>query len=412
MPFCLRIFAPLLCLMSLAGCAGVGVTGMDNPELPYPPNRAPEVGDVFHYPTGHYVSRETMLEALSDVRIVYVGETHDNPASHRLELDVLKAMAERWPGQVALGMEMFNPAQQSVLDDWVAGNLTEKEFLRQADWYKTWQMDFGRYRDLLVLARERGIPVRGLNAEKSLVRAVGRKGLDQLSPEQRARVPEMDLEDPYQRGLVEAIYGGHSAGSAMLDGFLRVQTLWDETMAQNVAEYLSQPGNERVHMVVVAGGNHVRNGFGIPRRVYRRLPSSYALVGSKEIVVPREREDRLMDVHIPDFPMVPYDYLVYTEYELHDTGKVKLGVMLGEDDGRVTVGGVAPNTNAERAGIAEGDVILKIGDQVVRESFDLVYEINQLRPGDQRTLLVERDGKQLEVDVTFEETKAGHHGKK
>ncbi|PNU20589.1 hypothetical protein C2E25_06860 [Geothermobacter hydrogeniphilus] len=412
MSFRLHSLWLLLLLALLGGCSGVGMSRPDNPEMPYPPPRAPQVGDVLHFPTGLYVSREAMLSVVADARVVYVGETHDNPASHRLERDVLQAMADRWPGQVALGMEMFTPAQQQVLDAWVAGALTEKEFLKQSNWYGTWRMDFGLYRDLLQLARERRIPIRGLNAEKDLVRAVGRKGLDALTLEQRRQVPEMDLEDPYQNELVEAIYGGHSAGHAMLDGFRRVQTLWDETMAQNVAAYLQQPGNEQLHMLVIAGGNHVRNGFGIPRRVFRRLPTSYALVGSKEIVIPKERRDRLMNVSIPAFPMPPYDYLVYTRYEINDAGKVKLGVMLGEDDGKVTVGGVAPESNAERAGIRQGDVILKIGDQQVKESFDLVYVINQLKPGDEKTLLIERDGRQMEVRVTFEKSKPMHHGKK
>ena len=71
-----------------------------------------------------------MLAAASDARIVYVGETHDNPASHRQELAVLQALDRRYPGGAALGMEMFTPAQQEVLDRWSAGELTEKEFLK------------------------------------------------------------------------------------------------------------------------------------------------------------------------------------------------------------------------------------------------------------------------------------------
>ena len=55
-----------------------------------------------------------MTAAITDARIIYVGETHDNPASHRQELQVLKAVAERYPGQVSLGMEMFNAGHQDV----------------------------------------------------------------------------------------------------------------------------------------------------------------------------------------------------------------------------------------------------------------------------------------------------------
>lgn len=378
------------------------MTKPGNPESPYPPTREPVIGDIFHYPTGTFVTRQTMLADVTDARIVYVGETHDNPASHRLQVEILKTMAERWPGEVSLGMEMFTPAQQPALDAWIAGELSEKEFIKQSNWFKVWQMDFALYRELLELARDEKIPVRGLNADRELVRAIGRNTPDDLPAEQQEQLPAMDMDDPYQTALVEAIFGGHSAGKAMLDGFHRVQTLWDETMATNIANYLSEPNNQHMRMAVVAGGNHVRNGFGIPRRVFRRLPTSYALVGSRELSVPEERKDRIMDVTIPEFPMPPYHYLVYTEYEIHDADNVKLGVLLGDEESKVTIGSIAPGSNAEKAGLQEGDVILKFNQQPTLETFDLIYEIKQLTAGDQATLLIERGEEQLEVPVIFE----------
>ena len=95
-----------------------------------------QIGEFAHLPTGTFVTEEELLAAVRDVRVVFVGETHDNPASHRIELLVLQTLAERWPGQVSLGMEMFNRGQQPVLDRWVAGLLSEKEFLKEVDWYR------------------------------------------------------------------------------------------------------------------------------------------------------------------------------------------------------------------------------------------------------------------------------------
>src|SRR5512134_3694242 len=185
----LKFLLPLLALPLAAGCT-IGPQMSGNPEAPYPPARPPAVGDILHIPTGYYVSEAQMLAVATDARIVYVGETHDNPASHRLELTVLRAMADRYPGGVALGMEMFTPDQQEVLDRWVSGELTEKEFVKQARWQEQWQMDFEYYRPLLDFARERRIPVIGLNAPKSLVRSAARNELGELSDEERARLPE------------------------------------------------------------------------------------------------------------------------------------------------------------------------------------------------------------------------------
>ena len=390
-----------LALSTMTACA-VNRGSLGNPEFPYPLQRAQEIGTIVHLPTGIIVSEEEMLAAVTDMRIVYVGETHDNPASHRVQLAVLKAMAERWPGVVSLGMEMLTPAQQPVLDRWVAGELSEKEFLKEVDWYSTWSMDFDLYRDLLLLARDRRIPVIGLNADKDLVKAVGRKALDELTVEERARLPEMDMADPYQTAMVEAIYGGHVSGEGRLGGFQRVQTLWDETMAESVVSYLqADPGGTR-RMVVLAGGNHIRYGFGIPRRVFRRMPSSYALVGTLEVMGAADKQDRIMDVEMPGFPMPSYDYLVFTAYESLPTDKVKLGVRMEEQEGKVVVKEVVAGSAADLAGVKAGDVILAIDREPISENFDLIYAVGQKAKGDKGLLEVERAGARLTLEVEFQ----------
>jgi len=370
-----------------------------NPEAPYPDNE-PAVGDIVHLPTGVKVTAEQMNAAITDARIIYVGETHDNPASHRQELQVLKAAVERYPGQVSLGMEMFNAGHQDVLDKWVAGELSEKEFLKASDWYSNWRMDFAYYSDILHYAREAKIPVVGINVNSELRQKVGRYDLAELDDETRTQLPEMDLDDRYQRAMVESIYAGHGQGPKMFEAFLRVQTLWDESMAENIVKHMVDQGQEH-RMVVIAGGYHVRHGFGIPRRVYRRMPTSYVLVGSLELVVPAEMQDKLMDVRLPTFPMVPYDYLAYTEYEKLPGERVKLGVRMREEDGKVVVEAVVPNSAAAIAGVAEGDIIVALDDTTIEENFDLVYAVNQHVSGDQSKLTVERGGEKIELDVTF-----------
>jgi len=396
----------LTLVLPLAACAPAKTKMTGNPEAPYPPPRPPVVGDILHIPSGYYVNEAQMLSVATDSRIVYVGETHDNPASHRLELTLLQAMADRYPGGVALGMEMFTPAQQEALDRWVSGELSEKEFLKESRWQELWQMDFEYYRALLDFARERHLPVIGLNAEKSLVKALARKEVAELGDEERRDLPELDLTDPYQGALVSAIYGGHDQGNSHLDGFLRVQTLWDETMAENIARYLESPQGESRRLVVVAGGNHIRYGFGIPRRVFRRLPASYALVGSKELVISKEKEDRLMDVDIPSFPMPPYDFLVFTEYENLDRPGVKLGVLLEEADGQVKVKAILPGSDAEAAGLQAGDILVSFDGVPLTDNFDLIYEVKRKRPGDRGVLQFERDGAGQTAEVTFSQMPA------
>jgi uncharacterized iron-regulated protein len=401
LPLLLRGAALALALSALTACS-MSQLPIGNPEAPYPPAQPPRVGEILHIPTGTGVSAAQMQAAASDARIVYVGETHDNPAAHRVQLAVLQAMAERWPGQVSLGMEMLTRAQQPVLDRWVAGELSEKAFLKEADWYTVWSLDFALYSDLLHFAREQKIPVVGLNAEKALVRAVSQNEPAELSDEERSQLPEMDMSDPYQTAMVEAVFGGHTAGAKHLAGFQRVQTLWDETMAESVVRHLQSFPHDNQRMVVLAGSHHIRYGFGIPRRVFRRLPVSYALIGSEEVEFPEHRLGQRMRVQMPAFPMPPYDYVVFTAYEDLPGDRVKLGVRMEEQDGRVVVLAVVPGSAAERGGVLAGDTILSLDGEPITENFDLVYAVGQHQAGDRSTLTVERAGETLQLEVEFQ----------
>lgn len=398
-PMNFRISAPLVGVLLLVGCAG-GPTW--NSEMPYSPAREPQVGDILHTATGHYVSQTQMLANAVAQPLVYVGELHDNPASHRLQVEVLQAMAQRHPGRVALGMEMFTPAQQDALDSWVAGELTEKEFLRQSRWYtEGWSYDFAYYREVLEFCRDQAIPVIGLNVDKELGQAVSRTPLAELAPEVRARLPEMDMDDPYQRAMVEAMMSGHDAGPQMLESFHRRQTLWDETMAQSVADYLH--ANPGMHMLVVAGSWHVEYGFGIPRRVFRRLPLAYTIIGSQTIKVAEGKDPQLMNVTMPRFPMPEADYLVYQEYELLARKEVRLGLLLDDKDEEagVLVAGVMPGSVAEKAGIAKGERIVSFDGEPVLDNFDIIYAVKNKGPGDSGLLVIVGEAGERQVEITF-----------
>lgn len=390
----------LLGTFSFSACAPTGSQLMGNPELPYPLDN-PQVGDLFHLASGHRVNLEQMIEAIGSTRVVFVGETHDNPAAHQLQLEVLTGLWRRNPQHLALAMEMFTPAQQPVLDQWSAGELSEADFLRLVGWFDNWQMNFALYRPLLDFCRQNHIPVIALNAPKALVRKVGRTPLEELSTEDLALLPEFDFSDPYQRAMTASIYGGHSMGQARTEGFLRVQTLWDESMAENLADYLQSPAGKERQVVVVAGGNHVRYGFGIPRRLHRRLPVSSLLIGSREIEIPAGRVVQTMDVEVPAFPMRPYDYLQLTRYEEEPTG-VKLGVGIEPAKQGLRVTMVMPGSAAEKAGIAKDDILRRADEQALTERFDLLYHLMNLHKDEKLQLTVERDQTTLTIDVVFQ----------
>jgi uncharacterized iron-regulated protein len=395
-----------LILVSAIFMAGCTVTPQWDSEMPYVPAIDPKVGDILHAATGHYLSEEQMFANLAINPLVYVGEEHDNLSSHALQLKVLMALMNRHPGQVALGMEMFTPEHQPALDQWVAGDLTEKEFLRASKWYEGgWGSDFDLYADLLEYCRDKHIPIIGLNIDRELGRKVSMTPLADIDQETRDRLPEMDMQDPYHSAMVQAIFGDHAGGANMLASFRRRQNVWDEAMAQSVADYMQKHAD--MHLMVIAGGWHINYDFGIPRRVFRRHPIPYVTIGGKNLSVPEEVRAMSMHVDLPRFPMTKVDYLVFQDYKISDRQTVSLGVMLEEaepGEKGAKIKSARPGSAAAVAGIVTGQRIVRFSDSEISDNFDLVYAVKQRAAGD-RVQVVVRDeteeAKERTIEVVF-----------
>ena len=76
------------------------------------------------------MSQEQLFADLADARVVYVGESHTNPAHHAIQLEVIKAL-EPSTANLTIGMEMFDNTYQPVLDQWTAGELDQTDFIKK-----------------------------------------------------------------------------------------------------------------------------------------------------------------------------------------------------------------------------------------------------------------------------------------
>jgi uncharacterized iron-regulated protein len=388
----------------LAGCAA-GNSAMDgNPEMPYPPKEAPKVEDIYHLPTGLKLSVEGMADMLAGARLVSVGETHDNLNDQRVELAVIRELDRRFPGKVAIGMEMFRQPQQEVLDRWTRGELTELEFLKASRWHETWGFDFGAYREILMFAREHRIDVVALNPSRELQEQVRRTGLENLPEEVRRKLPEIDTSDPWQRAALRGVFvghAGHGGGEGAFDAFYRVQLLWEETMAQRVVEYLESPRGKGKRMVTITGGWHVKYGFGVPKKVVRRMPMAYAIVLPEEISTPEQKEGRMMETEVPEIPLLPADFAWYVPYNSIEEKRVRMGIGMAETEGRLVVGTVTPRSPAEAAGMEKGDELLEFDGHPLMDPVDVSYRVGEKRPGDTAEVVIRRGGERKTLRLTF-----------
>ena len=388
----------------LAGCVANRAAVNGNPENPYPPKSGAKAGEIYHLPTGLAISEDGLMDMLSGARLVCVGETHDNLSDKRVELAVIKGLYRRFPGKVAIGMEMFRAPQQGALDRWVKGELTELEFLKESKWYQSWGFDFSAYRDILLFAREKGIDVVALDPAKELQDEVSRFGLDNLPAELSGKLPAIDESDPYQREVLRGIFSGHegrAGGAAGFASFYRVQLLWEETMAQRVVDYLKSPRGEGKRMVTITGGWHAMYGFGLPKKVIRRMPMPYAILLTEEISTPEQKAGRLMNVDLPNVPLLPADFKWCVPFESIEGKRVRMGIGMEVKEGRLLVGSVAPGSPAEKAGIAKGDELVAFDGKPVRESLDVYYLVGEKRDGDTARVTIRRGGEEKTLPLTF-----------
>jgi putative serine protease PepD len=87
-----------------------------------------------------------------------------------------------------------------------------------------------------------------------------------------------------------------------------------------------------------------------------------------------------------------------------DPERAFLGVSSGAaPDGGAEIGEVVPNSPAARAGLRQGDTIVEIADQPVRDPDDVSAVVNARRPGDEVRVAVERSGERRTLTVTLGE---------
>ena len=197
------------------------------------------------------ISMEQAAGKLPSPGIVYVGEFHDNAAHHAAQLAVIQSLDKR-KRPIAVGLEMFQHIEQSILDAWVAQALSEEEMRRA--FARNWSDDWHLYRDIFMYCRERNIPMIGLNVPRSITRKVARNGFESLTPEEIGKLPPIVCRvDREYEAFLRRVLGSHGSESGFRR-FCEAQLVWDTAMAIYALEYLKDHPERTV--VVLCGMIH------------------------------------------------------------------------------------------------------------------------------------------------------------
>ena len=197
---------------------------------------------------------------------------------HAVEFAVLQRASPSAPTgrPVVLALEMFEADVQTVLDEYLAGTISERDFLDAARPWPNYATD---YRPLVEFARaHRHARRRRRTRPSRYVRAVGRGGdLGGRRPGRRAAclppLPVAPASDAMAAAFAEAMGDMSGHGGPSLGGMLAAQNLRDASMAFRTSEALRTAEAGRGPLVVhVNGGFHTAGGRGIPEHLARLAP--------------------------------------------------------------------------------------------------------------------------------------------
>ena len=215
------------------------------------------------------VSLDQLVKELKGVKVLTIGEQHDNSAHHRTQLLIISALHEAGY-DIAIGFEQFGAHSQGGLDRWVAGKSGIEDLFRiySMDWELNW---WPLYLPIFQYAREHEIPMVGLNIPREIIRQVASEGFSSLSKEQRGkiRVLSCNIDERY-RNTLSQVFGqkGRDPGNKIFNNFCEAQVVWDTSMALNAIDFIkANPGKT---LVILAGNFHAWK-RGIPEQINREV---------------------------------------------------------------------------------------------------------------------------------------------
>ncbi len=230
--------------------------------------------------TGEVLSLDAFLDVLAEADAVFLGETHIDETTHRVELAVYEGLLARRDGGVVLAMEMFERDVQPSLDAYLAGDIDEATFVSRA---RPWGNYRTAYRPLIERARVAGRPVLASNFPIGLRRRIAREGPEVLATLEgdaaRQAPAELRPNTPAYWRRVENAVRSHramvpGAGSDSGDDerLYATQTLWDNAMGETCALAMDEhPGDLVLH---VNGGFHSAYWDGTVRQLKLRKPDA------------------------------------------------------------------------------------------------------------------------------------------
>ncbi|NOX42681.1 MAG: ChaN family lipoprotein [Gammaproteobacteria bacterium] len=226
------------------------------------------------------ISKSDLLRQVSTKRVVLLGEHHNNEAHHRWHLQTIQSLYSI-KKDLVLGFEMFPRRLQPILDQWVNGKLTEKEFVEKLDWSSFWSFDISLYMPLFKYAKSNHLPMRALNVDRALMEKVRKNGWKAIPENEKEGLSDPAKPSVDYLNLLAASFLRHhpplspqnnkqAAIGFKKEGekfhlFVQGQLLWDRAIAEGVASATST--SDAPLFIGIMGSWHIIDRLGVPHQL-------------------------------------------------------------------------------------------------------------------------------------------------
>lgn len=198
------------------------------------------------------VSIDDIIADMKTADVLFFGEDHNDSIGHYLENEVFEKLSKAYPQKTALSLEMFHTDVQPEIDEYLAGLISEKNFIKEA---RAWG-NYKDYKPLVEYAKAHNIKVIAANAATRYSNAVTMGGLKALENFPKASfnflppTPIDTAQGRYYEKFTETL-GGHNMGSMKI---YQTQNLWDATMAWAINKFIK--ANKGVKVLQLNGRFH------------------------------------------------------------------------------------------------------------------------------------------------------------
>jgi uncharacterized iron-regulated protein len=217
---------------------------------------------------------QTRESSLSQARVIYVAETHNDPAHHRLQEGIIRSRHRRGE-TVTIGMEMIDVTQQRTLDQYLEKKISWTTFAQSTGFESGWGKTSPAYKRIIQWCQRNRVPVLGLNAPQSITRKIARD--ERLTPAEAALVPRLP-EPPNGFQNFQAAMAVHP-GPESVRLYYQAQRAWDATMATTILLWLR---NHQGTLVVLLGQMHADPQTGVPWYVAKNSDVTQVVIYPKE----------------------------------------------------------------------------------------------------------------------------------